>query len=1138
MKPTIYYYLTSLLVLFSIQFKLFSNTGIPYENTIYRATVGETFAAEIKNGELYTWGNNKFGQLGLGDTLTKAGIFKINNATDWKQVSAGVSHALAIKTNGTLWAWGNNHKGQLGTSDTILRDTPTQIGTLKRWIFVQASQNFSIALTSDGELWAWGDNSFGQLGLGNTTNQLIPTKIGNDFDWTQVSSKGFFCLAKKVNGTIWAWGQNNFGQCADSSITNILTPNQIGQNDIWKEIFAGKNHAGAITANGSIYLWGSNHNHQIDSNSTTIYTSPKKIKFTKNYVKLALADDFTLALKANGTIWGWGSNHNNQINSDTLLEILVPKKISQHHHWVAIYASGKTSFGLQAQGSLKGWGNNAFNQIMEDKSLGQISLPTLISKNKNEWVSLNGGPYTTVAIQSNGNLFVFGDTPANGVWGYYQQPQKMGNDTNWVAGFAGQNHYFGLKADGTLWAWGYGQNGKLGHGTSTNQLNPIMIDTAHNWLQAAGTSISSLGLKADGTAWTWGWNFNGNLGIGSANNTIRNIPGKMGIDSTWINVDCGISFLMAQKSNGTLWGWGKNTVGQLGNGSTSDYAYPYPVNGFNSFKKFVCGGDNAFGLTTDGRIFGWGFNNTGELGKGTSGNSFFPTLVNSNNTWVNLSAGQGHSLAIRDNGELWGWGSNGLGQLIIPITQPNYLSPQLLDSTNSWYEVFADGQASLLIKNQKATYCGSGRNDRGKLATGNLNNVTTGISCNGDLVNLFIAKNPQNKNVCMGNNVGFKAEALNALSYQWQYSKNGGVSWITPTNGFLGVNTDSLTLLNADTSVNNLQLRCIFSGQISNDTSNIAMLFVDTLPHVFITGNDEICVGDSSIIMANGADDYLWNTGELYTSFAVSPNTTTTYSVIGTNSTTSCQNMASITIKVNALPNAVINGANLICEGSSVTLTATGGDVFQWSDGSTANQITITPPSSVSVFVTVTNSLTNCKNSAFKVINLKPRPDTSVSIGIDSTFQSNYSATFLAANGNGNYSWLDCDNNFLAISGATNNTIYPKDSLNNYALKIELNGCIDTSRCFEVYRFNYVGLSEKLNFDNYKVYQQFDNLIFSFYGYEERQIELIDILGKTIKTLKSNSNVIEFPIGEFATGIYFLNIYERNRKIDVIKLFR
>ena len=68
--------------------------------------------------------------------MPKTGVLRVNSETNWKQVSAGANHALAIKTDGTLWAWGANQSGQLGTGDLSKRYSPTQIAQTKRWIYV------------------------------------------------------------------------------------------------------------------------------------------------------------------------------------------------------------------------------------------------------------------------------------------------------------------------------------------------------------------------------------------------------------------------------------------------------------------------------------------------------------------------------------------------------------------------------------------------------------------------------------------------------------------------------------------------------------------------------------------------------------------------------------------------------------------------------------------------------------------------------------------------------------------------------------------------------------------------------------------------------------------------------------------
>ena len=80
--------------------------------------------------------------------------------TDWINISAGGNHSLAIKKNGTLWAWGQNDWGQLGIGSTIDQILPTQVGTRTNWKTVSGGWQHSIALKTDGTLWAWGSGSF------------------------------------------------------------------------------------------------------------------------------------------------------------------------------------------------------------------------------------------------------------------------------------------------------------------------------------------------------------------------------------------------------------------------------------------------------------------------------------------------------------------------------------------------------------------------------------------------------------------------------------------------------------------------------------------------------------------------------------------------------------------------------------------------------------------------------------------------------------------------------------------------------------------------------------------------------------------------------------------------------------------
>jgi len=181
------------------------------------AGYGHTIALKT-DGSLWVWGYNEIGQLGDGTTTDKNTPTRIGIDTNWTSIFTGKYHTIAIKTDGSLWAWGMNVEGQLGdgTSSTY-KTSPTRIGTDTNWKSVSAGSDHTIALKTDGSLWAWGYNSYGQLGDGTTTRRTTPTKIGIDSNWKSVSAGSYHTVAIKTNGSLWAWGQNWRGQLGDGT---------------------------------------------------------------------------------------------------------------------------------------------------------------------------------------------------------------------------------------------------------------------------------------------------------------------------------------------------------------------------------------------------------------------------------------------------------------------------------------------------------------------------------------------------------------------------------------------------------------------------------------------------------------------------------------------------------------------------------------------------------------------------------------------------------------------------------------------------------------------------------------------------------------------------------------------------------
>lgn len=158
---------------------------------------------------------------------------KIESETNWESVYSEGLYTFAIKKDGTLWAWGNNDYGQLGTGTTSYAYKPTQVGTDTNWKSISTNYYCTFAIKTDGTLWAWGDNYNGQLGDDTNINRSIPVQIGVDKDWKMVSTGSSYTLAVKNNGTLWGWGTLLV------NLTLNKIPTKVDNVTTWKTVAVG-----------------------------------------------------------------------------------------------------------------------------------------------------------------------------------------------------------------------------------------------------------------------------------------------------------------------------------------------------------------------------------------------------------------------------------------------------------------------------------------------------------------------------------------------------------------------------------------------------------------------------------------------------------------------------------------------------------------------------------------------------------------------------------------------------------------------------------------------------------------------------------------------------------------------------------
>jgi Secretion system C-terminal sorting domain/Beta-propeller repeat len=133
--------------------------------------------------------------------------------------------------------------------------------------------------------------------------------------------------------------------------------------------------------------------------------------------------------------------------------------------------------------------------------------------------------------------------------------------------------------------------------------------------------------------------------------------------------------------------------------------------------------------------------------------------------------------------------------------------------------------------------------------------------------------------------------------------------------------------------------------------------------------------------------------------------------------------------------------------------------------------------------------------------------------------------TITANNASANYVWLDCDNNYTAIPGETNQS-FTATINGNYAVELTENGCVDTSACVAI---NSIGLEEKYFSENFFVYPNPTKGLITVECIGMESLEIVDIMGKVIYEITQLSNdEIKFDISEFSKGIYFVRVRTEN----------
>ena len=533
----------------------------------------------------------------------------------------------------------------------------------------------------DSTLWCW-------------TSQISPAKIGTDGGWISVTVMDDNKCGIKSDGSLWCWGDNTYGQIGDGTNSVRAEPTKIGE-DSWKEVLLvtadttldGVKTCG-LKSNGELWCWG-NVADGVQKNEPTKVTDDLFNKIYRGGVKyISVYRDFFLEKQDRSIVVFSGEDN---IEAAPIFEgddcsFISTSKVKMYSH-VCKITDDKI---------LSCYGENNFGELGDGSFTDSDS--SFVQAGIDKWISVETSDHLSFGVKEDGTLWAWGK-------GYGSTAVQITTDSNVKSisqtGKEGLSLLI-LKDDGTL-----------------DLFTKNFAKTPDSIYGLRGTDIEkvtsgegfSCSLKTDGTIWCWGANSLGELG-----NELEfdsDLPINAGGDSDWIDLSSGFNHSCARKIDNSLYCWGySGTIESDLNVKQSGTDWASSTQGLN----------HTCGLKTNGELWCWGSNTSGQIGDGTNIKVNFPKRVGSD-LWKKVVAGENHTCAIKSDDTLWCWGGNSYSQLG-DSNNDSKNSPEAVQGSSFWKDISISSNFSCGIDSNDKLYCW-GLNNGGQLGVPGGSNSNT-----------------------------------------------------------------------------------------------------------------------------------------------------------------------------------------------------------------------------------------------------------------------------------------------------------------------------------------------------------------------------------------------------------------------------
>ena len=379
------------------------------------------------SGEIFALGHNVNGQLGLGDNENRYTPIpfsscsfgdkdKVNN-NEIQQITCGLTHSLILKKSSELFVFGHNSNGQLGLGDNEDRYTPTLLMKDENIKQVWGVHKHSFILKKTGELYAFGDNEYGQLGLGDKENIYAPTLVMRDENIKQIYCGAYYTFILKKSGELFAFGYNEDGQLGLGDNNNRNVPTLVTKDENIKQIVCGMYHTlilkksgenldkafvlsslnRPLAGHGELFAFGYNYYGQLGLGDNMNRNIPTHVMRTENATSIHVqtcsfgdenikqiycGENHTFILKKSGELFTFGNNLYGQLGLEDSEDRNIPTLVVIDKNIKQIYCGEEHTYILKESGELYACGYKHIGQLGLDYCINKYKL-TLVTKFEN-----------------------------------------------------------------------------------------------------------------------------------------------------------------------------------------------------------------------------------------------------------------------------------------------------------------------------------------------------------------------------------------------------------------------------------------------------------------------------------------------------------------------------------------------------------------------------------------------------------------------------------------------------------------------------------------------------------------------------------------------------------------------------------